>query len=119
MSSTLDELLFDDDDYATEADKMVDKDKLQNEPTGHCEDDAGDASPVPAAHSRRGFLKSLGGAGALSATGSSLGLGAGLFLPAGEAHARPPNSRQKRSKRVFQVRKRAAHIHLKEVSSQH
>jgi hypothetical protein len=64
--------------------------------------------------SRRGFLKTLGGAGAVTAASASTGLGAGLLVAPDTVHARGVRVRRSRRVRVFLVRQRAALVHLRE-----
>jgi hypothetical protein len=71
---------------------------------------------APVSHSRRGFLKTAGGAGALTAA-ASMGFGSLLAAPE-EARASGLNPWQRSSRRVdaFRTRKRAAFVHFREKS---
>jgi hypothetical protein len=91
---------------------MPEKDEVQNEAVGDPGAEQGGA--LRSAQSRRGFLKTLGGAGALTAASGSLGLGAGLLASPDEAHAEGRASGQGRRVEAYRARKRAALIHLRE-----
>jgi hypothetical protein len=93
---------------------MAENDAMQYEVWGDREDEHGGALHSGPEQSRRGFLKTLGGAGALTAASASMGLGAGLLASPETAQAKGPGPSHNRQVRTFQVRKRAALIHLGE-----
>jgi hypothetical protein len=66
------------------------------------------------AQSRRGFLASMGGAGALTAAAATIGLGGGLLAAPEKASAREGGSHGNRRVQAFLLRQRAAQTHLLE-----
>jgi hypothetical protein len=70
---------------------------------------------VGLAQSRRGFLKSMGGAGALTAAGAGMSLGTGLLAPSqayATGHGKKHGHGRKRVVQSFLVRHRAAQSYL-------